>query len=574
MSRRTFPRVLEPPARGQERYFRSLQRKRVADHECQVCDSDCDSEDGADRSDSQAPLSYDEKRKHIIEGASKRKQMKQGVRKRVIGQARTVMATLALTVASSWNFMAAWETRQHGTMRPDVIEVFAERAEVSLRASRAGWFATQPYDIQSGCDLRSPEERAKLLQTIRKQRPRLVVLAFPCALWCQWQEMEIAKRGQEYRRKLRRLRGGEACFLQLVSDIFGIQKENGDDVLTENPETSRARKHRIIKEMVNAGGVYQTIGHQCMYGLKHIYTGERLRKATWWASTSPEIIRELSRRCDGRHGHDQVLGSRVSRAAGRYPRQLADAILRGLFKTLSRKEPARLVRLKRALERRVVALRSGAPESMVRLLEWCRNLKETVDCEILAAEAADDGMMPPMGISFDINPEQRKKAPAELLTALRKMHCNSGHPTNEDMRRCLKVSGASQLAQDIAKKLRCSTCARMSRPATIRPSRIPSVGTQFNEMVYVDLFVISDAKGRTFWFMLVIDQFTDFCAVQSVKSHKSEHSFKCLDRCWCSWAGPPDVIVADGERGFGSESMSTWLTLADTQLKPTATYSP
>ena len=177
------------------------------------------------------------------------------------------------------------------------------------------------------------------------------------------------------------------------------------------------------------------------------------------------------------------MGTKVSRAAGIHPKQIADAILRGLFKTLSRKEPARLVRLKRALERRVLALRSGAPESMVRLLEWCRDFTEPVDCETWAAQGGDDTMMPPMGTSFDITPEQRKKAPPELLTALRKMHCNSGHPTNEDMRRCLKVSGASQLAQDIANKLRCSTCARMTRPATVRPSRVPSVGTQFNETV-------------------------------------------------------------------------------------------
>ena len=64
--------------------------------------------------------------------------------------------------------------------------------------------ATQPYDIQSGCDLKGPEERGELLQTIKKQRPRLVIVAFPCKLWCRWQEMEVAKGGQEYRRRLRR----------------------------------------------------------------------------------------------------------------------------------------------------------------------------------------------------------------------------------------------------------------------------------------------------------------------------------------------------------------------------------
>ena len=73
-----------------------------------------------------------------------------------------------------------------------------------------------------------------------------------------------------------------------------------------------------------------------------------------------------------------------------------------------------MVRLRHAVERRVVALRSGAPESMVRLLTWCNKLKGRADAECWAIEGdknADDGVMPPMGISFDINPEQRKKAP-------------------------------------------------------------------------------------------------------------------------------------------------------------------
>ena len=78
--------------------------------------------------------------------------MQQGVRQRYLGQARSVLACMALMLATSVTASSAFVARSKGTMRPDVVEVFANHAEISRTAHGMGMFATQPYDIEYGCD--------------------------------------------------------------------------------------------------------------------------------------------------------------------------------------------------------------------------------------------------------------------------------------------------------------------------------------------------------------------------------------------------------------------------------------
>ena len=78
--------------------------------------------------------------------------MKQGVHKRYLGQARSVLACLGLMLATTVSASSAFEVRRKGAMRPDVVEVFANHAEISMTAHAMGLNATQPYDAEFGCD--------------------------------------------------------------------------------------------------------------------------------------------------------------------------------------------------------------------------------------------------------------------------------------------------------------------------------------------------------------------------------------------------------------------------------------
>ena len=50
--------------------------------------------------------------------------------------------------------------------------------------------------------------------------------------------------------------------------------------------------------------------------------------------------------------------------------------------------------------------------------------------------------------------------------------------------------------------------------------------------------------------------------------------FRLIEEGWIDWAGPPDVLVADSERGFVSEEFSGKLGRAGTLFTPAAGYAP
>ena len=85
-------------------------------------------------------------------------------------------------------------------------------------------------------------------------------------------------------------------------------------------------------------GVDVTAADQCMFGLKTWgmdgKSWEPAMKKTRFMSNSPEILSELTRKCDEQHRRQQLLG----RAAARYPEGLCRAICMGLMKGLRNKE--------------------------------------------------------------------------------------------------------------------------------------------------------------------------------------------------------------------------------------------
>ena len=102
-----------------------------------------------------------------------------------------------------------------------------------------------------------------------------------------------------------------------------------------------------------------------------------------------------------------------------------------------------------------------------------------------------------MGISFDdtkLDPSDRQALTPGIKTALRRLHVTLGRPTNDDLARCLAVRGGTRVAQRALTCLRCSTCERMSRPRSNRPSRIPT-DERFNERLFVDLCDPVDVRG-------------------------------------------------------------------------------
>lgn len=94
------------------------------------------------------PLSPDVVRDRILTGNAKRKTMKRGVARRLLGNIKSIVK--AVMMVSVVSLVAGLECF---SQRPDVLEVFGGQAEVSYRFGRWGWHAVEPTDVKYGCDL-------------------------------------------------------------------------------------------------------------------------------------------------------------------------------------------------------------------------------------------------------------------------------------------------------------------------------------------------------------------------------------------------------------------------------------
>ena len=98
---------------------------------------------------------------------------------------------------------------------------------------------------------------------------------------------------------------------------------------------------------------------------------------------------------------------------------------------------------------------------------------------------------------------------------------------------------------------------------------------QFNDTVLIDLAYEKDAAGNTHGWAVMVDAGTDWTVVKHLEHGKTaEELYRVVEENWINWAGPPDVLVADSERGFIAEVFSEKLGKAGTLFTPAAGYAP
>ena len=135
----------------------------------------------------------------------------------------------------------------------------------------------------------------------------------------------------------------------------------------------------------------------------------------------------------------------------------------GFRKTLEREDPSRLRRLAQWLGRRDRELTSAEARTLRELEKCgCGNIERGLEKSCHNALAINTRVHGE-GVTFEIPSGDRQLYSAELQDTLKRLHINTGHPPNEDLRRILRVSGGSELAQKLAKLMTCSTCARLAK---------------------------------------------------------------------------------------------------------------
>eukprot|EP00959_Pyramimonas_sp_CCMP1952_P066997 1399107-Pyramimonas_sp.AAC.1 len=95
-----------------------------------------------------------------------------------------------------------------------------------------------------------------------------------------------------------------------------------------------------------------------------------------------------------------------------------------------------------------------------------------------------------------------------------------------------------------------------------RPPKAPNSSakqaTNFNDVVYTDVFWIKNSTGKTA-VLSVIDGATRYCALRTVKTETAEELIKAVERGWIMQLGPVGELRTDDGSGFASDRFTQFL---------------
>ena len=144
--------------------------------------------------------------------------------------------------------------------------------------------------------------------------------------------------------------------------------------------------------------------------------------------------------------------------------------------------------------------------------------------------------------------------PPAVQAAVRRLHANLGHPRPEVLARMLRLGGARDEAIRFAKAYKCPICLRHARTLPRAPARPPRT-TEFNELVAMDAFTLTDLEGTQFAVLVIVDLASTYtvCRVMrdtNINNPTSKAASKAFDDGWLHWAGPPQQILVDQGSSF------------------------
>ena len=125
------------------------------------------------------------------------------------------------------------------------------------------------------------------------------------------------------------------------------------------------------------------------------------------------------------------------------------------------------------------------------------------------------------------------------------------------------------MSRAVVKGIVCTACRKAAPSKSAKPGRVRDNIGQFNETVLVDLANVKDSAGVTHGFAVIVDDGTDWSVAKRIpEGETAEELYSLIESGWIDWAGPPDRLVADSERGFASETFAGKLGRAGVLFVP------
>ena len=139
-------------------------------------------------------------------------------------------------------------------------------------------------------------------------------------------------------------------------------------------------------------------------------------------------------------------------------------------------------------------------------------------------------------ITFEV---QEGTVPRWVQNALRRLHVNLGHPSNESLTRHLAQAGASGQALLGAKHLQCKVCLRTRPPRQPRPAKAFQA-RRFNDRVFLDIIFVKNIEDTTFSYLNILDDASTYQSLATLPDRSEPTVVKVLVDGWLRYFGAPD----------------------------------
>ena len=446
---------------------------------------------------------------------------------------------------------------------PSFAEVFTDTEPVLQQAQLRGHRTLEPFTLKTGWDFRLAQHRTLALESIKRSKPYMVIIAFPCGPWSPLQQLNAERGLLLHKRKEARL------LADFAAAVAQLQLSRRCHFVIENPDASLAWQLPSLASLANDPRVLAVRLDQCRYGLRpaagarfpvpigSTAAAARHRKRTRLLTSSQAVVStfigKLCRGTNQSHFHVPVFGGKaVTTRAGQYPIKFAKAILQATEEQFDHET----------------------------MCSWRAARVEPHEVNAVDGELDDDGG----GLDFHLEVSDDEEAPVQaneskilipkgVRQAVKRLHENTGHRSPARLARALLVCGAPTEAVIAAKQLDCDVCRERRQPKTRKPASLPAP-RDVGEQVHIDLVVIEDGLRRGHCVVHVVDSVSRFQAAAVIDDKSSASVCRFLLQHWMPLMGVPRVVVADQGREFISAEFSEFLEARSVFLYHTAVQAP
>ena len=390
--------------------------------------------------------------------------------------------------------------------------------EAEARGHRAG----PALSLETGWDFSKEIDRLAAKSWVRKHKPFFLMIAFPCGPWSPLQRLNAAKdlpERQELGRKL----------IEFSIELAIIQLEGKRHFAFENPVPSGCWFLPEMIKFIEENFIHLAKFDQCRFNLRSALCNLH-KKATMIATSSPELKDSLDGiRCLRDHLHQPVMGgSKITQPAGHYPKELAQAILRGVEREFDKQFKSQSAH---------VALAAEAED----------------EADDTAVEASGPFGFESSGSDEDDHrldlADPSRKIPAGVKMAVKRLHDSTGHRSNRRLARALVLSGAPPEVVQAAKTHRCSVCDERRAPKHQKPASLPTP-KDVSDQVHCDVFEAYDSQGVRSYVVHAVDFASRYQMAECLEDKSAESMVKFFKMRWIPVMGAPRVLVADQGREF------------------------